>query len=143
MVFGSRESQSAETDMYRIEEADYLTLKSLTFTINGADPRQAQIKLIGVYGKKTAVVEFEGQEKQLFEEWQSEVLLDMRVAQLEQAVGEGISAQTVGSAEATKLMQDLSVIHESIVATADQMLTLMQAAGRIAIRPTISRVTEK
>lgn len=143
MVFGSREAQSAETTLYRIEEADYLTLKSLTFTINGADPRQAQIKLVGVYGKKTAVVEFEGQEKQLFDEWQSEVLLDMRVAQIEQVIAEGITAQSVGFTEGTELMQSLSVIHETIVATANQMLTLMQNAGRITVRPTVARVTEK
>lgn len=143
MVFGSREAQSAETNLYRIEEADYLTLKSLTFTINGADPRQAQIKLVGVYGKKTAVVEFEGQEKQLFDEWQSEVLLDMRVTQIEQVIAEGITAQSVGFTEGTELMQSLSVIHETIVATANQMLTLMQNAGRITVRPTVARVTEK
>lgn len=143
MVFGSREAQSAETHLYRIEEADYLTLKSLTFTINGADPRQAQIKLVGVYGKKTAVIEFEGQEKQLFDEWQSEVLLDLRVSQIEQAVAEGISAQTVEFTEGTELMQNLSVIHETIVATADQMLSLMQDAGRITVRPTVARVFEK
>lgn len=143
MVFGGRQAQTAETDQFRVDESDYLTLKSMTFVINGADPRQAQIKLVGVYGKKTDVVEFEGQEKQLFEEWQSELLLDMRVIQLEEAIAEGISAQTVGFPEGTELMQSLSQIHETIVATADQMLTLMRDAGRITVRPAVARVTEK
>lgn len=143
MIFGERLAETAETTQYRLEESDYLTLESLSFEVNGSNPGAANIRIVGAYGRKSGEVQIGGQNKNLFEKWQSQLLLGTTFGQIEAALLDGVARGAVDVEAATQLSADISATHESLVVLADRVLEALQACGVVQISPTVARVTEK
>lgn len=143
MIFGEKPAQTIETDRFQLMESDYLTLESLSFQVDGANPGGAQIRLVVAYGKKTGEVQVGGQTKNLFEKWESRLLLGSTLGQIEAALIRGVTSGALSEEDANQLLVDLSATHESLVGLAERLLQALEASDAVRIDPVVARVTPK